>query len=52
MSSFFGEVKPALQLDFAHQYGITDAQVKAAAKSFAQPIRMSPIRLRREHPTG
>ena len=35
MSSFFGEVKPALQLDFAHQYGLTDAQVKAAAKAFA-----------------
>jgi hypothetical protein len=35
MSSFFGEVKPALQIDFAHQYGITDAEVKAAAKTFA-----------------
>jgi hypothetical protein len=35
MSSFFGEVKPALQLDFAHQYGITDQQLINAAKTFA-----------------
>jgi hypothetical protein len=35
MSAFFGEVKPALQLEFAHLYGMTDAQVKAAAKAFA-----------------
>jgi hypothetical protein len=35
MSSFFGEVKPALQLDFAHQHGITDQQLIDAAKTFA-----------------
>ena len=35
MSSFFGEVKPNLQLEFAHLYDITDAQVKAAARTFA-----------------
>jgi hypothetical protein len=32
--SFFGDVKPDLQLEFAHQFGITDAQLKAAAKAF------------------
>lgn len=36
MSSFFGEVEPELQLDFAHQFSITDAQLIAAAKAFAQ----------------
>jgi hypothetical protein len=36
MSSFFGEVKPALQTDFAHQFDITDAELAAAAKAFAE----------------
>lgn len=36
MSSFFGEVEPELQLDFARQFSITDAQLIAAAKAFAQ----------------
>jgi len=36
MSVFFGEVKPALQLAFAHTFKITDAQLAAAAKAFAQ----------------
>jgi len=35
MSSFFGEVKPALQIDFAHLFNITDAELVAAAKAFA-----------------
>jgi len=35
MSSFFGEVKPELQLEFASHYNIAPAQLVAAAKSFA-----------------
>lgn len=35
MSSFFGEVKPALQIEFAHLFNITDAELVAAAKAFA-----------------
>jgi hypothetical protein len=35
MSSFFGEVKPALQIDFAGQFNITKAQLVTAAKAFA-----------------
>jgi hypothetical protein len=35
MSSFFGEVSPALQIDFAHQFSITDEELVAAAKAFA-----------------
>jgi hypothetical protein len=35
MSSFFGEVEPALQIDFAGQFNITEAQLAAAAKAFA-----------------
>jgi hypothetical protein len=35
VSSFFGEVEPALQLEFAYQFGITDHQLAAAAKAFA-----------------
>lgn len=35
MSSFFGEVEPALQVAFAHQFNITDAQLVTAAKAFA-----------------
>jgi len=36
MSSFFGDVEPALQLEFAHQFDITDAELVAAAKAFAE----------------
>jgi hypothetical protein len=35
MSSFFGEVKPTLQVDFAHMFGISEAQLSAAATAFA-----------------
>ena len=35
MSSFFGEVKPALQIDFAIQFNISKAELVAAAKAFA-----------------
>ncbi len=35
MSSFFGEVSPTLQVDFAQQFNITQAQLVAAAKAFA-----------------
>jgi len=35
MSSFFGEVSPALQIDFAQQFNVTHAQFVAAAKAFA-----------------
>ncbi|MGB9365037.1 MAG: hypothetical protein WCE79_03385 [Xanthobacteraceae bacterium] len=35
MSSFFGEVGPALQAEFAKQFGITEAKLAAAAKAFA-----------------
>ncbi len=35
MSSFFGEVKPELQLEFAGQFEIAPAQLVAAAKSFS-----------------
>lgn len=35
MSSFFGEVKPALQVDFASMFNITEQQLSAAAKAFA-----------------
>jgi hypothetical protein len=34
VSSFFGDVDPALQIAFAHQFGMTEAQLKAAAKAF------------------
>ncbi len=33
--SFFGDVEPELQVEFAHEFGVTDAQLKAAAKAFA-----------------
>jgi hypothetical protein len=36
MSSFFGDVKPELQVAFAEMYGITNAQLVAAAKTFAE----------------
>ena len=35
MSSFFGEVRPELQLEFATMFGISETQLVAAAKSFA-----------------
>jgi hypothetical protein len=35
MSSFFGEVEPALQFEFAHSFNITDAELIASAKAFA-----------------
>ena len=35
MSAFFGEVKPALQIDFASQFEITESELAAAAKAFA-----------------
>jgi hypothetical protein len=35
MSLFFGEVKPALQIDFAGMFNITESQLSAAAKAFA-----------------
>jgi hypothetical protein len=34
MSSFFGEVDPALQVEFVAQFGITKAKLVAAAKKF------------------
>jgi hypothetical protein len=36
MSSFFGEVSPDLQIEFAKQFGIDPAALMAAAKAFAQ----------------
>ncbi len=36
MSSFFGEVEPALQVDFASEFDITEPQLAAAAKAFAK----------------
>jgi hypothetical protein len=35
MSTFFGEVKPALQVGFAKMFNITELQLSAAAKAFA-----------------
>jgi len=35
MSSFFGEVRPELQLAFADLFGISRAQLVAAAKAFS-----------------
>jgi hypothetical protein len=35
MSTFFGEVSPALQSAFASQSGISGPQLVAAAKAFA-----------------
>jgi hypothetical protein len=35
MSSFFGEVKPALQVGFAAMFNITEPRLSAAAKAFA-----------------
>lgn len=36
MSSFFGDVELALQLEFAHQSNIPDAVLIASAKAFAK----------------
>ena len=36
MSSFFGEVDPALQVDFAESFAIPHAVLVAAAKAFAE----------------
>ncbi|HEY0328251.1 MAG TPA: hypothetical protein VGC77_04055 [Rhodopseudomonas sp.] len=36
MSSFFGEVEPALQLAFAGMFDIDERQLVAAAKAFAR----------------
>jgi hypothetical protein len=35
MSTFFGEVKPALQIGFAGMFDISEQQLSAAAKAFA-----------------
>ena len=35
MSSFFGEVKPTLQMGFASLFNITESELVAAAKAFA-----------------
>jgi hypothetical protein len=35
VSSFFGEVKPALQIGFASMFDISETQLAAAAKAFA-----------------
>jgi hypothetical protein len=35
MSSFFGEVLPTLQIEFAGMFNVTEAQLSAAAKTFA-----------------
>ena len=35
MSSFFGDVKPELQSEFADLFGITHSQLAAAAKAFS-----------------
>ena len=35
MSSFFGEVTPALQVGFAEMFNVTESQLGAAAKAFA-----------------
>jgi hypothetical protein len=35
MSSFFGEVSPTLQVDFAKMFNVTESQLSAAAKAFA-----------------
>ena len=40
-SSFFGEVEPALQVEFAHHFNITNKQLAFAAKSFAAYSRQS-----------
>jgi len=36
MSSFFGEVAPALQVEFADMFNVTETQLSTAAKAFAK----------------
>ena len=36
MFSFFGDVEPALQLEFAHLFNISDEQLFFSAKAFAE----------------
>jgi hypothetical protein len=36
VSSFFGEVKPQLQVEFAQQFNVTKEQLIAAAQAFAK----------------
>lgn len=36
MSAFLGEISPGLQKSFAHAFDISDAQLAAAAKAFAE----------------
>jgi hypothetical protein len=36
MSSFFAEVDPHLQIEFAHLFKVTDEQLTAAAKAFSK----------------
>lgn len=36
MSSFFGEVDPTLQVEFANMFDIPQPQLTAAAKAFAE----------------
>jgi hypothetical protein len=50
ISSFFGDVKPELQIAFAQMHGITEAQLVTAAKTLPR-IRASLIRLQRERST-
>jgi hypothetical protein len=47
MSSFFGEVKPALQIGFAGMFNITESQLSAAAKAF-RAVRVRATRSLRE----
>jgi hypothetical protein len=35
ISSFFGDVQPALQLDFARMFNISEQELVAAAKAFS-----------------
>jgi hypothetical protein len=35
MSSFFGEVEPVLQVEFAHQFNVPQEALVAAVKAFA-----------------
>jgi hypothetical protein len=36
MSSFFGEVEPALQVEFANLFNVSKAELVVAAKAFAR----------------
>ena len=47
MSSFVGEVDPALEVGFLSLFGISESQLRDAAKAFAG-IRANPIRSTRE----